>query len=374
MTRILFAGYAPVHYLCFRPVHHILGRLEEIDVWCSGGFRRKEKGAEPSYELDGFYEPHGVDPARVIPVEEAREEPFDVVVCAHSSDVFFPRDVGRRVQIFHGVSFKNFAVREKVLKYDFACVAGRYHAERFAAAGLIREGGTRFLLTGFPKLDVLADGTLDRDGLLAGLDLDPGRPTVLYAPTGGKHNSLDKWGEEIVSAVGADGSCNLLIKPHDHPKKAIDWKARLAPFEGARVRIVEDYDVVPFLNACDLLLTDASSVAMEYTLLDRPIVFVDVPELFANVTERGGSLDLDTYGRKIGWVAEGVDAVVPTIAQALADPGYQAELRRRAADHLFHMPGAAADNVAAVILHAAGLRPDLPEAIEPILPTGDYRW
>jgi len=221
---------------------------------------------------------------------------------------------------------------------------------------------------------VLVDGALDKAGLLAGLDLDPRLPTVLYAPTGGKHNSLDKWGEEIVSAIGAGGACNLLIKPHDHPKKAIDWKERLAPLEGARVRVVEDHDVVPFLNACDLLLTDASSVAMEYTLLDRPIVFVDVPELFANVVKRGGSLDLDTYGRKIGWVAEGVDAVVPTIAQALADPGYQAELRRRAADHLFHTPGSAASNVAAVILHAAGLRRDLPETIEPLSPTRGYRW
>ena len=90
--------------------------------------------------------------------------------------------------------------------------------------------------------------------------------------------------------------------------------------ENERVRVVRDYDIVPYLQAADLLLTDASSVAMEFTLLDRPIVFVDVPDLLANVVERGGALDLDTYGRKIGTVAESIAAVVPTIADSLMNP------------------------------------------------------
>ncbi len=354
--RILFGGYAPVHFLCFRPVYELLRREPGLDVWLTGGFRHKDKEAgETRYELDGFYEPYGVDLDRVAPFEDLANERFDAVVMAHSSTVFFPESYGRSVEIFHGVSFKNFSVREKVLKYDYACVVGNYHASRFASQGILGAGETQFFLTGFPKLDRLVSGELDRDALLSSLGLSPARPTILYAPTGGKYNSLDEHGEAIVRALDAAGKWNLLVKPHDHPKKAIDWNARLAALENDRLRVVRDFDVVPCLHAADLLLTDASSVSMEYALVDRPIVFFDVPKLLANVTERGGALDLDTYGRKIGDVAAGVGDLVPTVEKAFAEPNRHSALRRAAADDLFHAPGSATENVAAVVKLAAGV-------------------
>ncbi|MCH8889793.1 MAG: CDP-glycerol glycerophosphotransferase family protein [Myxococcales bacterium] len=103
-----------------------------------------------------------------------------------------------------------------------------------------------------------------------------------------------------LQAVSERGTWNLLIKPHDHAKNAIDWFKELARYENGVVRLVRDLDVVPYLHAADLLVTDASSVAVEYTLLDRPIIFMDVPQMFNKVRKRSPSLDLDTYGRKIG--------------------------------------------------------------------------
>ena len=367
--RVLFAGYAPVHFLCFLPVYErLVAGDPPLDVWLSGGFRRKTGGGDRVHEIAGFYDPFPVRRDRVVPFDEAREMEFDVAVCAHTSATLLPRHAGRTVQIFHGVSFKNFAVRKKVLRYDLVCLPGRYHAERFREQGLIRPEGSTFLMTGFPKVDRMVAGDLDRDGLLRSAGLDPGRPTVLYAPTGGKHNSLETIGEEVVSAIGADGRWNLLVKPHDHPKRAIDWFARLAPLEGDRVRIVRDLDVVDYLRAADLLLTDASSVAVEYTLMDRPMVFIDVPKLLRNVLDRGAPLDLATYGRRIGRIARTPGEVVQEIQRGLEDPAAEGELRRAMARDVFHEPGDATGRVEEVVRWAAGLRPQLPPGIESLEP------
>lgn len=367
--RVLFSGYAPVHFVCFLPVYKKLAKDPRLEVWLSGGFKREADDGSVSYSLDGFYDPFPVDRARVMPVERTREEDFDVLVCAHLSDALFPRSAKRTVQIFHGVSFKNLAVREKALRFDYLCLPGRYHAELYRKQGLIRPGGSTCLLTGFPKTDPLAQPA-DRSPLLRSMKLDPRLPTLLFAPTGEKHNALDVMGREVIAAIDRTHGFNLLVKPHDHPKKKVDWFAELAPLENERVRMVRDLDVVPYLEAADLLITDASSVAIEYTLLDRPILFLDVPKLFQQIEKRAPAADLDTYGRKIGAVVSGPDTLVEAVREALSHPEAhaQATLRRAAAAHVFHGPGGATDRVAAVVRHAAGIEPQLPEDIAVLAP------
>lgn len=361
--RVLFSGYAPVHFICFLPVYQRLNSDPELEVFLSGGFKEVDEAGNVSYRLDGFYEPYIVDRARLLTVEESRSQAFDVVVCAHTSDLLFPREVGKTVQIFHGVSFKNLAVRDKALRYDMLCLPGEYHVERYRQQGLLEDPGTRYLLTGFPKSDALIHGDFDRAEFFRRVELNPDRPTLLLAPTGDKHNALEEMGREVIEAIDQTGEYNLLVKPHDHPKKSINWIAKLAGYENHRVRIIRDKDITESLLAADLLMTDASSVAVEYTLLDRPIVFLDVPRLLERIRERAPALDLETYGRKIGALAKSADEVVSVVKRSLENPDQQGELRRRMASHVFHRPGGAADRIARVIRYAAGLTRTLPSDI-----------
>ncbi len=363
--RVLFTGYAQVHFVCFLPVYRLLAEDPDIEVFLSGGFKRKD-GAEVSYDLTGFYDPFPVNRDHIIPLERVRSESYDVLVSAHLSDTLFPKSVGCKVQIFHGVSVKNLAIREKALRYDILCLPGRYHAERYREKGLIREDGSKCLITGFPKTDPLANHEFERDALLRDMGLDPARPTILFAPTGEKNNALDVMGVDIVRAVTGAGLWNLLVKPHDHPKKDIDWFTELAPFEGDSVRLIRDRDISPYLAASDLLITDMSSVAVEYTLLDRPIIFMDVPGLMKRIMKRAPSLDLETYGRKTGRVVSGPGDLEAAIKASLANPARESELRRRMARHLFHDPGHAAANVAGVVSYAAGLKQELPPGVLPL--------
>ncbi|MCK5438729.1 MAG: hypothetical protein KAI97_02235, partial [Gemmatimonadetes bacterium] len=237
--QILFGGYAPVHFLCFQPVYERLLRDPDVEVWLTGGLRRETEGRN-WFDAEGLYDRLPVARDRVIPFDQAFEREYDVAICAHTSDSLLPRKAGRTVQIFHGVSFKNFAVRDKVLQYDVICLPGPYHAQRFQDEGLLEGSRSTFFVSGFPKSDRFVNPGFDRDAFLRERNLDPSRPTVLFAPTGGKHNSLETIGEQVIESIGADGRWNLLIKPHDHPKRAIDWFARLAPLESERVRLIRD--------------------------------------------------------------------------------------------------------------------------------------
>ncbi len=365
--RVLFTGYAQVHFVCFYSVYRLLAADPDVEIFLSGGFKRK--GVDGVYyELKGFYEPFGVNKEHIVPLLRVRQESYDVLVSAHLSDALFPKFAGKKVQIFHGVSVKNLAIREKALRYDYLCLPGRYHGERYSEEGLIREGGAECLITGFPKVDTLVGGALNRDDLLRGLGLNPSLPTILFAPTGEKFNALDTMGKEVIEAIIQAGRWNLLVKPHDHPKKDIDWFTELAPYESETLRLVRERDIIPYLHAADLLLTDMSSVAVEYTLLDRPIVFLHIPKLLKRIKKRAPALDLDTYGTKTGSLVSNPEDLEGVIAKALSDSDGHGKVRRAMAAHLFHDAGRAAINVAGVVRYAAGLEAKLPSGVKVLRP------
>lgn len=341
--RILFAGYAPVHFVCFLPLYRRLAALPGVEVYVSGGLRSGEPG-NYRYDTQGMYAPFGLPPQRVLAVDALRELEFDVLFAAHTK-LILPKRAGRTIQIFHGISYRNRAVRPENMSCDHYFIVGPYMRRRFAAAGLLPAGDARAVPIGFMKTDPLLDGSLDRHRVLARYGFAGARPLVLYAPTGAQHNSLETIGEQVIEQLVRADRYDLLIKLHDHPKNAsIDWSARLARYEGAHCRVADEPDVIPLLHAADLLVSDASSVANEYTLLDRPIVYLDVPELIAEARARENSmLDLDTWGRRAGLVVTKPEDAEGAIAFSLQHPYTNSDVRRAMARDFFYNPGRATD-------------------------------
>lgn len=341
--RVLFTGYAPVHFLCFQPLWKRLVEETGVETWLSGGLRSETEQGRVHDHM-GLYMPFGVPEDRVLSVEELESEDFDVVFAANTK-IILPRSVGKKVQIFHGISFRNRAVRSRNMDCDHYFLVGPYMQRRFHAAGLLDEGDPRGLKIGFMKTDRLINGELDRDALLADHGFDGSRPVLLYAPTGQKRNSLESMGEEVLERLSATGAYDILVKLHDHPKDTkTDWFGRLARFESDHCKIARDLDVIPLLFLADLLISDASSVTSEYSLLDRPMVFLDVPRLLAKAEGRKGSmLDLDTWGRKAGAIVTDPATVVDAVDTGLEGIAEHAEVRRAMARDLFFNPGSATD-------------------------------
>jgi CDP-glycerol glycerophosphotransferase (TagB/SpsB family) len=237
------------------------------------------------------------------------------------------------------------AVRREVLIFDHLFITGPYMMRAFLENQLLRPNDPRCIPIGFPKVDRLVDGSLDRSAILKRLGFSGKRPIVLYAPTGLKYNSLETGrGEEIIKRLRAAGRVDLLVKLHDHMKDtSVDWAARIGRLGDAHTRLVRDPDIVPYLYVADLLLTDASSVSSEYCLLDRPMVFIDVPELLESVQKKSGALDLVTWGRRAGVTASWPDEIVDAISWSLDHPAKGSPIRKAMARDLFYNPGHAAD-------------------------------
>ena len=339
---MLFTGYAPVHYACFRPLQRELEAVGGVDVLLAGGTRSRAEDGSYRYDRAGMFAPFGVDPDTVLPVDDLAELDVDLVVCANTKAIL-PRFTERVVEIFHGLSFRNLSVREENAGKDAYFLVGPYMRRAFTERGLLEgDDDPRGVSVGFPKTDALLDGTHDRDAIIAREGLSGERPVVLYAPTGAKHNSLETMGEDVLRRLKESAAFDVLVKLHDHPKNRIDWRSRLAPLEDEHLRVAQSPDVVELMTAADVLLSDASSVSNEFSLLDRPMVFLDVPELIANAAARENSaLDLETWGRRCGDVVTGPEDAVATLERALAEPGRHGEVRRAMAADLFYNPGTA---------------------------------
>ena len=340
--RILFAGYAPVHFICFQPLYERLRKMRDVEVVLSGGRDALDDGTE-RLTAKALYAPFRLPPQSIVELPRIREQRFDLVFCAHVSG-YFPKDEEERIQLFHGVSFRNMAVRRDVLVYDRLFLTGPYMRRLFTEQQMLRDRDPRLVNVGFPKLDRLVDGSLDRAALLKRMGFSGRRPVILYAPTGQKDNSLEHTGEAVLERLRATNKYDILIKLHDHPRdRSTDWPSRLAPLLDAHTRMASGLDVVPYMYAADLLLTDASSVSNEFALLDRPMVFLDVPQLLAAMQRKGVALDLDTWGRKGGITVRWPDEAVEAIAWSLAHPRHSSNVRRAMARDLFYNPGRATD-------------------------------
>jgi len=181
------------------------------------------------------------------------------------------------VHVNHGESDKLCMVSNQAKAYDRVFVAGDAAVERHRAA-LAWFDLAKLVTVGRPQLDVLPPPALGpHDG-----------PTIVYAPTwegedeANNYTSVDLHGTRIVAAALAVPGSRVIYKPHPRIPLSLDPAVKAA--HQAVVQAVEAGggfvargDVLGVLPAADLLVTDVSSVALDFLYLrpDRPIVVSD---------------------------------------------------------------------------------------------------
>lgn len=113
--------------------------------------------------------------------------------------------------------------------------------------------------------------------------------TVLFAPTWGGFSVATEWFDDIVSIC--DGlDINLLIRLHPialHGKTmwstgGVSWTDKLENIskKNQNVAACHDKDVNDCLLAADVLITDVSSVSLEFMLLKKPVVSLPSSKYF----------------------------------------------------------------------------------------------
>jgi hypothetical protein len=211
----------------------------------------------------------------------AEKRGFDVIV---TGDIFRDaREYGESLLCFinHGTGIKTILYRLLARHKDTSYaifVEGEYRRRRIEELGV--KGSSDIYVVGYPKLDPIFRGELDRDRIMHKWNLDPARPTVLFAPTY-KPTCIDKVREKILSeTVGY----NLLIKLHHY-----SWRGRYAPhwhhkiyekavgaYDHARLVPPEEHNIIPFIFVADTMISEASSTIFEFLALGKIGIIFDL--------------------------------------------------------------------------------------------------
>jgi CDP-glycerol glycerophosphotransferase (TagB/SpsB family) len=348
--RILVDARTPVNYVVAAPIVRRMAQDPRIEFF----FTASE---EPRRLREIYREAPGV---QLVAPLRASAMKFDAYLASDFMWAPLLRDTCR-VQIFHGVAGKyGFdAPVVSMREWHRLFFVNRRRLNNFVKAGAIDHDSPAIRLVGYPKVDCLVDGSLERDRVLASLNLDPSRPTVLYAPTWSPASSLNVMGEDVVRGLLALGT-NLIVKLHDRSRDlraqysgGVDWAARLQPLlPGDRASFASGADICPYLAAADVMVTDHSSAGFEFLLRDRPIVRIHRPALLrlANVHPDYADL-LASVSTTVHTAREVIDAV----AAALERPDVLHGERTRVAADLFYRPGTATDRAAAALYEAIEL-------------------
>ncbi len=236
-----------------------------------------------------------------------------VVTNDHFPDWFVRREDQVCLQTWHGTPLKRLGFdvsdmrrtvrrfqrrwEQQVANWQYVLSPNRFSTPILRRAYAI-EG--EMLETGYPRVDVLAGADREAAGraLRARLGIPDGVRTVLYAPTY-RDQVTDRRGryrldlrldlERLRQAVGPDTV--ILFRKHHY---VVD--AAPATADGF-VRDVSDYgDGTELLLAADVLVTDYSSMMVDFANTGRPMLFY--------------TYDLDAYAEEIrGFYLDFVDAV-----------------------------------------------------------------
>jgi glycosyltransferase involved in cell wall biosynthesis len=352
--RVLFEAASPMSLAVFRPVLDLLQRDPRIEMWFTT--------SDGAWDPESVFGREGIT-ERVVPASVVRWMKFDAYVNTDFWNTHWLPRRSRRIHLFHGVAGKYgldapTRIAPVVATFDRLLFPNRDRLKRYADAGLVDPDGPVAALVGYPKVDCLVDGSLNRRALEHSFGLDPSAATVLYAPTWSPYSSLNTAGETIIRSLARLGG-NVVVKLHDRSydkseraSGGIDWRTRIEKLCGELgVHVAQRFDASPYLYIADALVTDHSSVGFEFMLLDRPIVVVDCPELLAKARV---SRDKVTMLRSAADVAAAPD-VAAAVRTGLADPLRHSARRRSIAEELFYCPGRASARAAECIYDVLGL-------------------
>lgn len=265
--------------------------------------------------------------------------------------------------------------KEYLRNYNVHFLTGPLHREQYEHMFRLHQlDMTRFRLMdiGYPKSDALIQGRFERRRVLEGLGLDPARKTALYAPAWDAGGSLRSFGEEVIEQLLRLEDVNVVVKLHpiSHTPPSspnfewytggVNWTERFRRFDSnPRFRHVTDFQVDPLLVATDVLITDFSSVALEFIVLDKPVIYLDCPEYYEKTLKLAGYTSDPDYvkndpranaGRHVGVVVGNVAGLAAATRNCLDRPELGSAKRRELAGRLLYNPGKGAETAARAIL------------------------
>ena len=344
----------------------------------------KERTSRISYYIATHYagdeqlDIFGIDKGKQFPVKMSRElGDADLFISAHIYGVGSKDSY--RIHINHNqpVKYQSYQKSEFV-NFDAHFLTSPLHREQTELTIMnygLQDRRIDLYDVGYSKSDDLLNGKYNREEVLKELGLSTSLRTVIYSPSWDEGLSLRTKGKKIIMELQKVPSVNLIVKLHpisycrpDGPSYqfytgGVDWIKELSEFETAEnFRHVPVMNIDPLLAAADVMVTDVSSVALEFIMLDKPVVYIDCPEFFektlAKVYSCFGETTADLVkndpkanaGRHTGIVVKDVPGLADEVMRSINEPGEFSLKRRELAAKLSYNPGRAGDAAADTIM------------------------
>lgn len=236
--------------------------------WPEEGLRR-----DTQFELIS----QGITFIEIPELPDPRKLCFDCIITA---DACYDRidGLGPVICVGHGTISKNiFFIDQPTCRRenyaDVLCVPGPDYLNCFG-----NHVKTQLKATGFPKLDSLfEDHTEVINSMLQELKWTD-KTIALYAPTYNPELCSLEIMEEPLKQI-ADSGTGVLIKLHGATLDALRQRYQNLAATHPNIHYLLDQDVIPWMKTSDYLISDLSSVYVEYLHLNKPIFLYDHPKL-----------------------------------------------------------------------------------------------
>jgi CDP-glycerol glycerophosphotransferase (TagB/SpsB family) len=197
-------------------------------------------------------------------VDQARKYNSDFVI-APGNFVDF-RIPGIKVQIFHGLGIEkasHFKIRHF---FDVYLTSGPFVTMKFNA---LQRKYHYFLVeeTGWPKIDYILN--YPSNDLKKSLDLPEEKKIILYSPTFSNKMQSATHLLPVIPEIIRDDEI-WLFKFHEFMNKEIIRSFQ--HYKSDQIRIVDTFDITPYLYVSDVMISDTSSVIYEFMVLDKPVI------------------------------------------------------------------------------------------------------
>lgn len=245
-----------------------------------------------------------------------------LIVTTHAS--FKPGKKYSHLQLWHGFPLKKLGLMEQEITDRFKPLKEWQQADyimsysetysTFLNACMLTDP-RKYIITGAPRNDFLFklnDPLKIRPLFGNALDTDK---LIYFLPTFREGYSKKQGNKEYNNPFGFKefspevfdrflevNNCKMIFKPHPDEESLILKYFLNYPLKNILILRDKDLmtnglDLYELLNSCALLITDYSSVFVDYLLLDRPIIFAPV--------------DIDAYKQTRGMVVESYDSWTP---------------------------------------------------------------
>ena len=286
MKRIALYSLRELHLPILLRVYHALKALNNTDEWELGVCAPEFIAGTAEWPEEGLSQNTITNlHHQNIPYwgnKNGHKSRYDAVVTA---DACYDRvdGWGPVVCVGHGTISKNiFFIDQPICRRenfaDILCVPGPWYSHAFGE--MVQ---TIISPTGFPKLDALhedhisyAHNILAQSGIIT-----TNKKIALYAPTYNVEMcSLHMMKEPLTQLAKSTISPTLvLIKLHGASSQEYRDSYKLLANQNCNILFLEDHDVIPWMQLSDYLISDVSSVYVEYLLLGKPIFLYNHPDL-----------------------------------------------------------------------------------------------